>query len=189
MKATVSVRRPGGSRAAAGCSDRHFDFLGQVTGNLPEYHGQAQMRHRAGGVDGDPLQRPGDRQVRQQVTTPGDGIDDREVFVIGPLVGVELRRDIFRQTQRAGGGIDNDGQCAAVAPAPQGVCDGLGHELVALPIRFRFPGVEQQYPPTSEGIHIGLPARLDSASRASGSEGAGGRLGSRPKIRLTQAEK
>src|ERR1700677_5052610 len=50
-------------------------------------------------------------------------------------------------------------------------------------------GVEQHRPATSGGIHSGLPARLDKATKVSASEGAAGPAGSRPNMRLMQAQK
>lgn len=80
--------------------------------------------------------------------------------------------------------LARDRQLGEQAVAP---CDGVD-DRERLVTRV-FQGGEQQKPPQSGGIQSARPARADSRTRASGRDGVAGTAGSRPNIRLMQAEK
>src|ERR1700722_4813170 len=76
-------------RTAAGRADWHLDLIGQMRRDLLERQSQFQMRDRAGRVHGDPPEFPPDRQLRKQVATPRNRVDDGETLVLGLGLGVE----------------------------------------------------------------------------------------------------
>ena len=76
-------------RTAAGRTDWHLDLIGQMRRDLLERPSQFQVRDGAGWVHGDPPELPPDRQLRKQVTTPRDRVDDGQTLVLGPSLDVE----------------------------------------------------------------------------------------------------
>src|SRR4029077_19810716 len=127
------------SGAATGRTDGYFDLLGQMRPDLLERPGQLQVRDRAGWVHGDPTELAPDRQLRKQVATPCDRVDDRQTLVPSLGLGIEQWCDVLAETEGARCRIDDDRNLAAVAPPQHGFGDGLGHEPVALGIAFRLP--------------------------------------------------
>src|SRR6266404_3779352 len=76
-------------RTAAGRADWHLYVIGQMRRDLLERPGQFQVRDGAGWVHGDPPKLAPDRQLRKQVATPRDRVDDGQTLVLGLGLGVE----------------------------------------------------------------------------------------------------
>src|ERR1700678_2132842 len=75
-------------RTAAGRADWYLDLIGQMRRDLLERLSQFQMRDGACWVHGDPPEFPPDRQLRKQVATPRNRVDDGQALVFGLGVGV-----------------------------------------------------------------------------------------------------
>ena len=98
---------------AAGRPDWHLDLIGQMRRDLLERLSQFQMRDGAGRVHGDPPEFPPDRQLRKQVATPCNRVDDGQTFVLGFGLGVEKWCNILAETESARCRINDDRDLAA----------------------------------------------------------------------------
>src|SRR5436190_6441690 len=118
--------------AAAGGADRLNDPVGKLAGDLPELPLEPGVAGRAGRVHRDRAELLPDREVRQETLRPGNGVEDFELLVALAILLGQVVGDLAGQPEGARAGVDDDGQPALTAPAPERLDGPVGHQACAV---------------------------------------------------------
>ncbi len=117
--------------AAAGCAYRHFDFVGQMPCDLSERLAKPRCVIEQVGWT---AIRPASGKWSEFGSRSRHQLMESTILRLSYFAfcfGIELRRDVFGQAERAGCRIDDDRYRPAIAPAPERIGDRLRHKRVA----------------------------------------------------------